>query len=147
MENSSSERGAIYVIIGLIIGSLLSVALFGLFLIAGKPHTPVAETPVGLYATESAAVVATSSQVQVGPQNVVTIFSAADSCANRIVSNLQTNTTLILSFDTNVTPSATAGHPFAASTTHALAASVYGCGAVRAYAAASTTITRTVSIR
>lgn len=92
-------------------------------------------------AASGQAVVATSSTIQVGPQQIITIFDANSACANRRIDTAGMAVTL--SFHTAITPSELIGHRIAASSTGELDSDLYGCGAVRAFAVASTTITKT----
>lgn len=85
--------------------------------------------------------VATSSQIVVGPQSVTTLFAKNSSCTSRLVSTV--GTAVMLSFSSAVTPTGTAGAVQAASTSVSYDNANYGCGAITAYAAASTTITLT----
>lgn len=138
--NNQGSSGIVSLFIGLVAGAVI---VGGILLALHSPQSQ----QVGVGTPDSAAQVATSSTIQVGPQQVKTIFAANTSCKSRIVGELQVSTTVILSFDSHVTPSASAGYPVAASTTAAFPANQYGCGAVRAYAAASTTITLTELIQ
>lgn len=104
-------------------------------------------TQLSGFDSQSTLTLASSSAQVVGPQNIVTIFAANASCADRVISNVGLTGTVMLSFSANVTPSVSIGHPLTASTTQAFLASQYGCGAIRAYAPASTTITRSEYIR
>lgn len=83
--------------------------------------------------------VATSSTIQVGPQNVVTVVPANTACVSRTISTL--SQTIMLSFSSTLVPSASQGLLQATSTTVAYDNGAYGCGAVTAFATASTTIT------
>lgn len=84
--------------------------------------------------------------MQVGPQEINTVFAANEFCANRLI-GVFGSTPIVLSFDADITPSMTVGHPLVASSTTSLPPDQYGCGAVRAYAPASTTITTSEFIR
>lgn len=141
MNNSKTSVGEL--IVAFIIGAIV-VAFFGWQV---TPHPSQSEQSLSAYNTESAVQIATSSTIQVGPQQAVTIFSDNEFCGTRMVSTLGSGVSVILSFDPDITPSATTGHPVVASTTTALPASQYGCGAVRAYAFSSTTITRSEFIQ
>lgn len=84
--------------------------------------------------------VATSSTVSVGVQEVKTLFSIRNSCSSRIISTVAQP--IMLSFHTDITPTALIGHLQAASTTVAYPSDDYGCGTVKAYGFnASSTLT------
>ncbi len=86
--------------------------------------------------------VATTSQMVVGPSNANTIFPRAANCTGRAITTA--GQPVMLSFSSNLTPSATAGHFQATSTTVFYNNGDYGCGAVTAYGlVGSTTITVT----
>lgn len=88
------------------------------------------------------AVIATSSTIVVGIQQNKTLFTVNPYCSSRIITT--TGNPIMLSFDTNITPSATVGHFQATSTTVAYDSGLYGCSDVKAYGVnASTTITIT----
>jgi hypothetical protein len=90
--------------------------------------------------------VASSSAIQVGPQQNKTLFSDTATgsitslCAARIISTA--GSAIMLSFDSNMTPSASVGITQAASTTVSYPADVYGCGPVTAYGYSSTTVSK-----
>ncbi len=113
------------------------------FVVPDAPQEPV----VSGFTTASTANHATSSTAQVGPQETITLFSSNDSCSGRFLTIPSGGAAVRLSFDSDITPSATVGELFGASTTHSLPAELYGCGAVRAYAAASTTVSKSEYIR
>lgn len=131
--------------IGLIAGAVMTTILSVVLILSIHRNQP--QSQLGVNNSDSAAQVATSSTMQVGPQEIKTVFAANTSCRNRIVSVLQNDVTVILSLDSDITPSASVGHPVSATTTQSLPANQYGCGAVRAYAAASTTLTITELIQ
>lgn len=83
--------------------------------------------------------IATTTTAAVGPQQNKTLFTAKDLCASRTISTA--GSAVMLSFDANVTPTASIGLVQGASTTVAYTADLYGCGTVTAYGFASTTIT------
>lgn len=86
--------------------------------------------------------VATSSTISVGVQEVKTLFSNRNTCSSRIISTVVQP--IMLSFHTDITPTALIGHLQAASTTVAYPSDNFGCGVVKAYGFnASTTITIT----
>lgn len=96
--------------------------------------------PLGQAVPGSHADIATSSTKSVGPQAVTTLFTSNIVCTSRIISTV--SQPIMLSFDPNITPTATRGHLQAASTTEMYDAGLYGCGAVTVYGHnASTTIT------
>lgn len=82
---------------------------------------------------------ATSSTIAVGPQEDKTLFTKNNTCANRVVS--ASGAVVYLSFHSSTNPSNVIGFPVAASSTVELDSDLYGCGAVTAAAAASSTIT------
>lgn len=82
---------------------------------------------------------ATSSTIQIGPQENKTLFSANSNCANRVITTVASPITI--SFSTAVPPSGMRGVIQAASTTVHYDSDLYGCTAVTAYAFSSTTIT------
>lgn len=91
--------------------------------------------------------IATSSTIVVGPQSVTTVFAAKTAsgvsgvaCGPRVIGTV--GTPIQVSFLSTIPPTGTVGFPQAASTTMAYTSTTYGCGAVYAYAAASTTITK-----
>lgn len=84
--------------------------------------------------------VATSSTISVGVQEVKTLFSNRNACSSRVISTVAQP--IMLSFHTDITPTALIGHLQAASTTVAYPSDDFGCGIVKAYGHnASTTIT------
>lgn len=85
------------------------------------------------------AIMATSSTIQVGPQQDKTLFTSNYSCASRVISTAQQ--AIMLAFSSTINPGGDQGHWQAASTTVAYDSAIYGCTAVTAYAAASSTIT------
>lgn len=126
--------------VALILGALV-VTCIGIGFVVSLNRT---ETPsVGALGTPNISQHATTSTIVVGPQSITTIFTAKNLCAERVFGTpANSGSLIVLSFDPNIAPSASAGFPFTASTTNSLPSELYGCGAVRAYAAASTTITR-----
>lgn len=83
---------------------------------------------------------ATSSTIAVGPQENKTLFTARQTCSSRVITTVAQP--IMLSFNTNITATALAGHLQAASTTIVYKSDDFGCGAVSAYGHnASTTIT------
>lgn len=123
-----------------IILSLLAASiLVAGFVVAAAVKTPQQITVGG--AGENAAKFATSSTIQVGPQQVMTLFSAeaTRSCSGRVVGTV--GTPIQLSFGGSVVPTATRGFTQGASTTVMYDSNTYGCDALTAYAPASTTIT------
>lgn len=83
--------------------------------------------------------VSTDALVAVGPQNATTLVSRASNCTSRVISTASTS--VMLSFISSLTPTAVYGHPQAASTTVAYDNATYGCGAITAWASASSTVT------
>lgn len=81
-----------------------------------------------------------SSTAVVGVQENKTLFAENFFCANRVITTREQP--IMLSFSSDITPSAVVGHQQSASTTISYLGSEYGCGAITAYGAnASTTIT------
>lgn len=120
-----------------IAGTLIGLAILAVFAFAAL-HTAKA---VGI-ASPPQTHIATSSTAIVGPQSVTTVFSAKTglNCAARVITTAAGP--IMLSFSADITPTGSIGHVQAASTTVAYDPSVYGCGAVKAYGYASTTITK-----
>lgn len=86
--------------------------------------------------------IATSSTVQVGPQQNQTLFSSKTQCASRTISTL--GNPIMVSFGGEITPAAGTGHIQAASTSVNYDSALYGCGAWTAYGfTATTTVTVT----
>lgn len=77
----------------------------------------------------------------VGASSINTIFSAKNMCSTRVISTV--GSPIRLSFDSDLTPTINVGILQAASTTVTYQSDVYGCGIVRGFAEASTTITKT----
>ena len=82
--------------------------------------------------------VSSDASVAVGPQQVITVASKASNCVSRVISTASTS--LMLSFSTTFTPTATVGHYQAASTTVSYDNANFGCGPIRAWANASGTV-------
>ena len=94
----------------------------------------VGQAPSGVVAE-----MATSSTVAVGPQQNKTVFAEKSFCAGRVVSTA--GQSIMLSFNSGVTPANLVGHYQAASSTVAYDSGIYGCGDVVVYGPASSTIT------
>lgn len=123
-------------IISMFLGVALIVAGF-VFSLAFNSSPVIGSAPSGLKAT-----MATSSTIQVGPGNNITLFIAKANCSSRVISTV--SKALMLSFDDMASSSLSAlnGHQQAASTTIAYDSGIYGCGLVNARSFdASTTIT------
>lgn len=90
-------------------------------------------------ARSGTAIMATSSTIQVGPQEDKTLFTSNYSCASRVISTQAQG--VMLSFSSTINPGGAEGHWQAGSTTVAYDGAIYGCTTVTAYAGASTTIT------
>ena len=117
------------------------VAYAALFTLQGV-ETVESATPDGI-----AAVATSATTTQVGPDDNV-LVSDSEPCSARVVSTQDQSIMLIFEDFTNgdvssTTLDANTGHQQGASTTVAYDASVYGCGQMYGYAAASTTITVT----
>jgi hypothetical protein len=132
------------IVIAVIFCSMTLATAFGNYI--SKPSN---EQNVGIASTPSQGQIATSSTIQVGPQQVKTIFEANESCMTRVVGTRAQE--IILTFDvvnlSDLTPSFGTGFPISASTTRELPSERFGCGPVKAYAAASTTITKAETVR
>ena len=119
---------------------LALAALVGLMLLSGDRYAAQANEP------EVSARVASTSAIQVGPQEVKTLFadtatsSIRSLCASRVVST--GGSAVMLSFHSSITPGASVGHVQGASSTVAYPADTYGCGPVTAYGFSSTTVTK-----
>lgn len=87
------------------------------------------------------AVVYVNTTQVVGATSINTIFPAKNMCATRVISTV--GSPIRLSFDSDLTPTINVGILQAASTTVNYQSDVYGCGIVRGFAEASTTITKT----
>jgi hypothetical protein len=87
--------------------------------------------------------VATSSTMQVGPQQVKTIFPTDSTCVNRIVGSASSPLMLAFGATTTVNPTGSTGFTQAASTTVSYPNGDFGCQPIYAYAYSSTTITLT----
>ncbi len=135
----------IELLLGLVVGAVV-VAIAIVLVILPVLRERQTDQSVGIYGTASAAQHASTSQMLVGPQQIMTVFNANEYCANRVIANLASGTTVIVSLASS-TPSTLNGFPVVASTTQSFPADLYGCGTIRAFAAASTTITRTEFIR
>ncbi|MGF6428219.1 hypothetical protein [Bradyrhizobium elkanii] len=81
---------------------------------------------------------ATSSTMQVGPQQVKTIAATSRNCYSRLIGSA--GSPLMVSFSPTTTPTGTIGYPQAASSTVAYSNGDYGCGPIYIYAYSSTTI-------
>lgn len=101
--------------------------------LTSESRTARASAPSGLQATN-----ATSSTITVGPQSVTTIFGKSQ-CAARVISTA--GQSIMLSYNSAVTPTVAIGHPQGTSTTQTYDSGLTGCGTTTAYALASTTIT------
>lgn len=101
-------------------------------------------SPEQFGATGANSRVATSSTIQVGPQQVKTLFTSRPSCSARIIGTVAVP--VQVSFRSDIVPTALIGNPVLASTTSIFSSNTVGCDAVTAYAAASTTITISESI-
>ena len=84
--------------------------------------------------------VATSSTIGVGPQQNMTLASRNAACSARVITTVASPVMLAFGIGT---PTALVGHLQAASTTVSYDNAIYGCGAITAYAFASSTITVT----
>jgi len=124
------------------------VLTVGLILLAGlvagvllTESNVVGSAPSGLPASQR---IATTTVV--GPDFATTIFASKASCASRVVSTTDgTNQEILIVFGTPTngdiaTPTAIVGHAQTGSTTVAYDSGIYGCGAWKGYATASTTL-------
>lgn len=87
----------------------------------------------------------TSLTVPVGPQAVTTLATGASNCTTRIIGTASTS--VMLSFSSSITPSATIGYWQPSSSTLSYDNAVYGCGSITAYSPASSTITVTSMVQ
>lgn len=82
----------------------------------------------------------------VGPDEVITVFASKANCTNRVISTTDGSgqaIQVLYGAPTNgdiTTPTEVVGHLQAGSTTVAYDAGLYGCGAWKVYASASTTL-------
>jgi hypothetical protein len=121
------------------LAALVTVGLIALtIMLIGNQQAP----PLISGALSGQAGIATSSTIEVGPDEVTTIFSRNTYCGNRQVDTF--GQAITLSFHADIAPSEFVGHQIAASTSKMLESEYFGCGNVTASAPASTTITRTV---
>ena len=99
--------------------------------------------PLGGASPNTAALVATSSSISVGPQEKIRIFTAdtAGRCLGRSVSNLSAGLMLWFMDTASTSVGALVGHIQATTTNVYYDSSLYGCGAWTAYSHASSTIT------
>ena len=141
MENTKNNP------VWLIVAGALVTLLIAIGIVQFVVPKDAPEPVVSGFTTASTANHATSSTAQVGPQEVITLFSSNSSCSNRFITIPSGGAAVRLSFDSDITPSATVGELLGASSTHSLPAELYGCGAVKAYAAASTTVSKSEFIR
>lgn len=96
-------------------------------------------TPEGSFGNQAPdrALINSSQDIEVGPA-VVTLFSNNEFCAARAISTVSGDA-ITVAF--SGTASSTHGHILSGTTTTAFEAGIYGCGAVSAWASASTTVT------
>lgn len=122
-----------------IIGFITGVALVWFFFIGNfslREEKPNESNNLGNMFSQ----MATSSTIAVGPQENKTLFTARQTCSSRVITTVAQP--IMLSFNTNITATALAGHLQSASTTIVYKSDDFGCGAVSAYGHnASTTIT------
>lgn len=118
------------IIIGIIVIIGIAVIMF----------QSISEKKLGATQPNQQSLIATSSTVVVGIQQNKTLFTSNTRCASRIISTVAQP--IMLSFSSDITPTATVGHLQSASTTISYESGIYGCGAVSAYGHnASSTIT------
>jgi energy-coupling factor transporter transmembrane protein EcfT len=94
-----------------------------------------ASAPSGLSST-----VATSSKLAVSTAATTVIATSTNVCASRIIGTTGTPIMVIVGDETGLVPSGTLGLPQAASTTVVYDGGQFGCGAIKVYAFAATTI-------
>jgi hypothetical protein len=91
-------------------------------------------------------VASSTTAIQVGPQQIVTLFNSSD-CTSRVISTFGRAITIYFATSTSdsphADPSINFGQLVATTTTQTLDAGLYGCSVVRAYSDASTTISVT----
>lgn len=121
-----------------IVSALLAGALLIGIIIGGiwfQPETSLGSAPPGAPAWVA------SSTAPTVPVNVATTIIATSSCSARIISTGQT--TAMLTFADDFTPTGSFGVWQAASTTVAYDSGLYGCGEVKAWTNATGVITVT----
>ncbi len=118
---------------------LASLAIFAMVL--GMLYSAVA-LPVEAALPNMFARVSTSTVAIAGPQQVRTLFPARGACSSRNITT--SSSSIMISFAGDIlTPSASAGHWQAGSTTVAYDAELWGCGPVTVFGFASTSVTIT----
>ena len=121
-----------------VIGGLVAVLALVLF---GNGNL----SPVGS-AGEVPALQGIATTTAVGPQEIITVFASKANCSNRVISTTAGDgqaIQVLYGAPTNgdvTTPTELIGHLQAGSTTVAYDAGLYGCGAFKVFASASTTL-------
>lgn len=136
-----TDKTKSFIIASLCVGAVITTIVWVVMKNPATPEQPVVEAqqaPAAGASNITPARMATSSTIQVGPQQNKTLFALNASCASRTIGTAGQG--IMLAFDGVMTPGAAVGFWQAASTTVTYPASETGCAAVTAYAAASTTI-------
>lgn len=117
---------------------LVALFIFGVLAMSNMPTN----LALGESFTGTISQIDSATTTTVGPDEVITIFAKGTDCDARVISTLG-GSAIMLGFGTvdGFTVSGSVGHWQAASTTQAYDSGLYGCGAVTAYAYASSTIT------
>jgi len=129
------------ILVSKVLAGLAALAL----LIGGLLSMTVQDLSLGS-AGEIPALQGMATTTEVGPDEVITIFSSNANCSSRVVTTTDgtgQEIRVLFGAPTNgdvTTPTATVGHFQTASTTVAYDSGLYGCGAWKAYADASTTL-------
>ena len=113
---------------------LLVVVNMVLVFLGGKQTNTFGSAPNGLMASY-----ATSSVLSLPSQSVVTI-TGTTSCAARVVTTFGVPVTVTLSEQAGQSPSANQGEVVAASSTTVFDSALYGCGKMKVWAFAATSI-------
>lgn len=114
-------------------------ALAILVLAAAMLYASIAQQSEGAEAYKQPKI-ATSTVSIAGPQTIKTLFAARSDCGSRNITT--SSSSIMLSFNSDLlTPSLSAGHWQAASTTKEYDAEQWGCQQVTVYGIASTSVT------
>ena len=120
----------------------LAVTLLMFFMFFTVQQSALSGAPSGIPTT-----VATTSQhlATPGSLNVISLLIGTSSCNSRIISTRASEVMLGFSDVQGFVPTASIGHQQAASTTVAYDSGSYGCGAIRVFSYATSTVTITES--
>ena len=117
---------------GIIIGIILLAITVSMVFSGGKQTLGSAQDGVQAVAYSTATTTVAST-------TATTLFASSTTCTARIIT---TNTNaVVLSFNPDFTPTLTAGHYQAASTTVAYDSGIYGCGVTKAISATPGVVT------